>query len=77
MLVILKIPVVYMCAIVWWAIRAEPRPYEGAARLAGLEQPPGCDWRRRALQPVRPRRSGGRPVGGAVASRSAAGSASQ
>ena len=32
MLVILKIPVVYLCAVVWWAIRAEPRPLEGAGR---------------------------------------------
>ena len=30
MLVILKIPVVYLCAVVWWAIRAEPLPLEGA-----------------------------------------------
>jgi hypothetical protein len=24
LLVILKIPVVYLCAVVWWAIKAEP-----------------------------------------------------
>ena len=30
MLVVLKIPVVYLCAVVWWAIRAEPQPLEGA-----------------------------------------------
>ena len=48
MLVILKIPVVYLCAVVWWAIRAEPRPLEGAARLAPLDPPPGCNWRARA-----------------------------
>ena len=34
MLVILKIPVVYLCWVVWWAIRAEPQPLEGAGRLA-------------------------------------------
>ena len=34
MLVILKIPVVYLCWVVWWAIRAEPEPLEGAGRLA-------------------------------------------
>jgi hypothetical protein len=63
MLVILKIPVVYLCAVVWWAIRAEPRPLEGAARLAPLDLPPGCDWRRRALRrPVRPQGGGGRHV---------------
>jgi hypothetical protein len=36
LLVILKIPIVYLCAVVWWAIRAEPRPYEGALRPAEL-----------------------------------------
>ena len=34
MLVILKIPVVYLCWVVWWAVRAEPTPLEGAGRLA-------------------------------------------
>jgi hypothetical protein len=59
MLVILKIPVVYLCAVVWWAIRAEPRPLEGAARLAPLDPPPSCGWREHALRgPIRPR--GGR-----------------
>lgn len=63
MLVILKIPVVYLCAVVWWAIRAEPEPLEGAGRLAELRtEPPGCDWRRRR---ARSRRHGPRPrVGG-------------
>jgi hypothetical protein len=63
MLVILKIPIVYMCAVVWWAIKAEPRPLEGAARLASLEPQPPCDWRRRhmrRLRPIRPRGGGGR-----------------
>jgi hypothetical protein len=64
MLVILKIPIVYLCAVVWWAIRAEPRPLEGAARLAPLDVPPGCDWRRRTRRgPVRPRVGSGRRVG--------------
>ena len=36
MLVILKIPVVYLCAVVWWAIKAEPRPHEGAGTVASL-----------------------------------------
>lgn len=65
MLVILKIPVVYLCAVVWWAIRAEPRPLEGAARLVPLDLPPGCSWRDRAHgRPVRPRGGHGR-YGGA------------
>jgi hypothetical protein len=61
MLVILKIPVVYLCAVVWWAIRAEPRPLEGATRLAPVDLPPGCLWRQRALRgPTRPRGGGRR-----------------
>ena len=47
MLVILKIPVVYLCAVVWWAIRAEPLPLEGAGRLVPVSPtPPECGWRR-------------------------------
>ena len=26
MLLILKIPIVYLCVVVWWAIKAEPSP---------------------------------------------------
>jgi hypothetical protein len=60
MLAILKIPVVYLCAVVWWAVRAEPRPAEGAAVTASLEPPSGCDWTaRRSLR--RPSRRPGRP----------------
>jgi len=47
MLVVLKIPVVYMCAVVWWAIRAEPRPLAGAQVRSPLDPPPGCGWKRR------------------------------
>jgi hypothetical protein len=57
MLVILKIPVVYLCAVVWWAIRAEPRPSEGAGTMASLGPSPGpepgCDWRARRARVVR------------------------
>lgn len=65
MLVVLKIPVVYLCAVVWWAIRAEPLPLEGAGRLAPLDLDP-CDWRtRRSRAPRRgpvPRGGGRRPA---------------
>ncbi len=57
MLVILKIPVVYLCAVVWWAVRAEPRPAEGAVTSGSLEPSLGpttpCDWRGRTR--TRPR----------------------
>ena len=64
MLVILKIPVVYLCAVVWWAIKAEPRPLEGAETVASLdpEPEPPCDWRRRRARAPLPRRPrDGRP----------------
>ncbi len=57
MLVVLKIPVVYLCAVVWWAIKAEPQPLEGVAVRSAPDPSPRCDWRRR-LKPKRP--SGGR-----------------
>ena len=69
MLVILKIPVVYLCAVVWWAIKAEPRPLEGAGRLASLRPvslgPDSCAWRRSRGRgaPYRPFPQGG-PRGG-------------
>ena len=67
MLVILKIPVVYLCAVVWWAIKAEPQPLEGAASPAALPPGPSCDWRRRrsrlGRRGPRPRDGrGGRPA---------------
>ncbi|MBA3244750.1 MAG: hypothetical protein H0T61_06180 [Actinobacteria bacterium] len=69
MLVILKIPVVYLCAVVWWAIKAEPRPLQGVGRLVALDPGaldlgPSCDWRRRGRgAPRRPLPRGGRSAG--------------
>ena len=51
LLVILKIPIVYLCAVVWWAVRAEPRPLEGALRAAELPTSPMRPWRRRPSRP--------------------------
>lgn len=61
MLLVLKIPVVYLCLVVWWAIRAEPRPPEAVERAAALEPAPepGCGWTRRRLS--RRPRIGSRP----------------
>ena len=48
LLVVLKIPIVYLCVVVWWAIRAEPRPEEGAGLVARVTPTdPDCDWRAR------------------------------
>lgn len=59
MVLILKIPVVYLGAVVYWAIRAEPKPLEGASALAGDEIDPRPGWSRRPA----PRRPHARPHG--------------
>ena len=68
LLLVLKIPIVYLCLVVWWAIKAEPRPEAGAGLVARVTptDPEPCTWRERrrihALRP-RPRRGpGGRPA---------------
>ena len=72
MLVVLKIPVVYLCAVVWWAIRAEPRPLEGAGTVASLGPGPEhereCGWRARRARVLR---RGPLPRGGGRAGRPA------
>ena len=47
LMVILKIPVAYLCGVVYYAIKAEPRHGEGAAVTAklGPDEPGG--WHRR------------------------------
>jgi hypothetical protein len=66
LLVVLKIPIVYLCVVVWWAIKAEPGPDEGAAlvaRVSPTDQGP-CDWRERHRKRVLAgRRPPRRPVG--------------
>jgi hypothetical protein len=58
MLLILKIPLVYVCWVVWWAIKAEPEVgAEGGS--AGVEWKP---WRRS----TGPRPYRGGPHGGPV-----------
>jgi hypothetical protein len=69
MMVILKIPVVYLCLVVWWAVRAVPQPLEGAAAPARLPKPDEpCSWRR----PRRPGPRGGLTRRTAVAHRTRA-----
>ena len=60
MLVVLKIPVVYLAVVVWWAVRAQPETElggEGAGVLAPLTPCGWDDWKRRRPRPRR------RPVG--------------
>jgi hypothetical protein len=57
LMVILKIPIAYLCYVVWYAIKAEPRGGGGPAgvRVVPDQPPPSYDRRRR--------RSGRRPPG--------------
>jgi hypothetical protein len=57
LMVILKIPIVYLCIVVYYAIKAKPTPPAGAsvgARLGGPDDEPGA-WRRRSRTRIRPR----------------------
>jgi hypothetical protein len=59
LMVILKIPIAYLCFVVYYAVRAEPRPEEGAAVTARIgPEGDGSGGRRR----TRPRHL--RPHGG-------------
>jgi hypothetical protein len=65
LMVIMKIPILYLCWVVWWAIKAEPRPEDGVAVPATL--PPdapdfGRGWRFRRTPRPRPARPHGGPV---------------
>ncbi|MFN2629250.1 MAG: hypothetical protein ABR569_11525 [Gaiellaceae bacterium] len=59
LMVILKIPIVYLCWVIWWAVKAEPRPEEGAAIqvVVGQNRPRGGP--RRPRRPLRPSPRGG------------------
>jgi hypothetical protein len=65
MLVILKIPVIYLLAVVWWAIRAKPAPLEPALRTVRPEGDPRPGWHFVRVRPWSPRRGPhGRPSRG-------------
>lgn len=65
MMLILKIPIVYLCLVVYWAVKSEPRPPEPALLPAVPPEPePRPPWRR----PVRPRRPRPGPHGSPVRS---------
>jgi hypothetical protein len=59
LMLIMKIPVVYLCLVVWWAIRAEPRPEENASVTVSIAPQSGPGW----IRGRSPRRHDG-PHGG-------------
>lgn len=58
LMLILKIPIAYLCFVIWYAIKAEPRPEAGAAVTAQLG-PDDEGPRRRRLSGRFPRPHGG------------------
>ena len=69
MLLVLKIPVVYLAAVVWWAVRAEPVADGGAGGDGAPVPLTPCGWdewkrdrgrSRRGRSPIPPR-PGARP----------------
>ena len=64
LLVILKIPIVYLCVVIWYAIRAEPKPEAPAAVTAkvGPEDDDGGSRRRSTPFRRRPLRPHGGPT---------------
>jgi hypothetical protein len=58
-MVILKIPIVYLCGVVYYAIKAGPKPEAGASVTAQLGPDNGPDLRRRRRHPLVPRPHGG------------------
>jgi hypothetical protein len=60
LMVILKIPIVYLCAVVYYAIKAKPNPQAGAAITARVGPDTGPEHgRRRSRVRRRPRPHGG------------------
>jgi hypothetical protein len=60
LMVILKVPIVYLCVVVYYAIKAEPKPEEGAAVTARIgPDGPETGWRRVHSRHLRPRPHGG------------------
>ena len=67
MLLVLKIPIIYLSVVVWYAVRAEPEPEPavGGEEVAVLTPLTPCgwdDWKRRRPRPhgLRPRPTGPR-----------------
>jgi hypothetical protein len=59
LMVILKIPIVYLCGVVYYAIKATPKPEAGAAVTAQLGPDDGPGQYRRRTRRLRPRPHGG------------------
>jgi hypothetical protein len=57
-LLILKIPVAYVCCVVWYAVHAKPLPPAGAALVPAETKPGSEPWRPRGTRRLQPRGGG-------------------
>ena len=56
LMLVLKLPILYLIGVVWWAVKAEPPPPEPALLpVVGEHEPPPSP---RRLRPRAPRRGG-------------------
>ena len=51
MMVVLKLPIVYLVGVVWWAIRARPDPYAAVAVVETPAPDAPCSWTSRSRHP--------------------------
>ena len=58
LMLIMKLPILYLAGVCYWAVKAEPKPLEGARVFVPVAPGPHT--------PRRPRRRGPRPHGGPV-----------
>lgn len=59
MMLVLKLPILYLIGVVWWAIRSSPDPYAPAELVPAVSDSPHdpaapCNWRV-PRRPIRPR----------------------
>jgi len=53
LMLVLKLPILYLVGVIWWAVRAEPRPPEPAALVPAPERSPHQPNRSSARRPKR------------------------
>jgi hypothetical protein len=56
LMLVLKLPILYLIGVIWWAVKAEPRPPEPALLPVAADDGPPATPRR--FPPRRPRRGG-------------------
>jgi hypothetical protein len=54
LMVIMKIPIIYLCWVVYWAIKSEPRPEQPALLAVADDGSDPTPWRPRHRRPRRP-----------------------